>query len=73
LGRKEFQRAFTTARLLLPMSQGDPRRSELLYDLAEAGYALGRTNQARPVVLELLKNFPYSESAAKAKDKWGRQ
>jgi TolA-binding protein len=72
LKRKEYQRTFTTARVLLSANPKDPQRGEVLYDLAQAGYALGKTNQARQAVLELLRDFPFSEPAARAKDQWAR-
>ena len=68
LGRKEFRRAFTTARILLSVSQGDPRRSELLYDLAEAGSGQERPPYG-PVVTGIypgtmltLYDLPYDEA-----------
>ncbi len=72
LQHKEFQRAFTGCRLLAPVAVDDPRRSELLYDTIESGRALGKTDEARHAQAQLLKDFPYSESAAKAKDRWPR-
>ena len=68
LAHKEFQRAFTGCRLLAPVAENEPRQSELLYDTIESGLALGKTDDARRALAQLLKNFPYSESAAKAKD-----
>ncbi len=70
LQHKEFQRAFTGCRLLAPVAENDPRRSELLYVTIEASLALGKTDDAHHAQAQLLKDFPYSESAAKAKDKW---
>ena len=68
LAQKEFQRAFTGCRLLAPVAENEPRQSELLYDTIESGLALGKTDDARRALTQLLKDFPYSESAAKAKD-----
>jgi hypothetical protein len=70
LQRKEFQRAFTGCRLLSPVAENEPRRSALLYATIESGMALGKTDEARQAMAQLLKDFPYSEAAAKAKDKW---
>jgi tetratricopeptide (TPR) repeat protein len=70
MGRKEYQRAFTEGRTLLAVAGGDPRQSEVLYTLVEAGLALGKKEEAQKALGRLLKDFPYSESAAKAKDKW---
>jgi tetratricopeptide (TPR) repeat protein len=73
LAHKEFQRAFTGSRLLAPLAENEPRQSELLYDTIESALALGKTDEARQALGHLLKNFPYSEAAAKAKDKWPHQ
>jgi tetratricopeptide (TPR) repeat protein len=68
LKRKEFQRAFTGCRTLLPLADGDPRQSDILYALVQSSLALGRSGDAQRAVGQLLKDFPYSEAAAKAKD-----
>ena len=73
LAHKEFQRAFTGCRVLAPVAENEPRQSELLYDTIESGLALGKADDARRALAQLLKDFPYSESAAKAKDKWPQQ
>jgi TolA-binding protein len=70
LGRKEFQRAFTDGQTLLAVAGEDPRQSEILYTVVEAGLALGRQEEAQRAIAHLLKDFPYSEAAAKAKDRW---
>lgn len=70
LGRKEFQRAFTEGHTLLALAGGDPRQSEVLYTMVETGLALGKKEEAQKALGRLLKDFPYSEAAAKAKDKW---
>jgi len=71
LKRKEYQRAFTAARTLLAVAENDPRKSNLLYALVEAGLALGKTAEAQQALSQLIKEFPYSEAAARAKDQWG--
>jgi len=73
LAHREFQRAFTGCHLLAPVAENEPRQSELLYDTVESALALGKTDEARRALAQLLKDFPYSESAAKAKDKWPQQ
>lgn len=70
LQRKEFQRAFTSCRLLSAVAENDSRRSELLYATVVSGLALGKTEEARQALAQLLRDFPYSEAAAKAKDQW---
>ena len=73
LKRKEYQRAFVAARMLLPVADGDPRKSSLLHTLVTAGLALGKTTEAQQALTQLLKEFPYSEAAARAKDQWGNR
>jgi tetratricopeptide (TPR) repeat protein len=70
LGRKEFQRAFTDGQTLLAVAGDDPRQSEVLFTVVQTGLALGRQEEAQRALGRLLKDFPYSEAAAKAKDKW---
>ena len=73
MGRKEYQRAFTDGQTLLASAGADPRQSEALYTVVEAGLALGKTEEAQRALARLLKDFPYSESAAKAKDRWSKK
>ncbi len=73
MGRKEFQRAFTDGQTLLALAGGDPRQSEVLYSVVETGLALGKKEEAQKALGRLLKDFPYSEAAAKAKDKWSKK
>ena len=73
LKRKEYQRAFTAARALLVVAPEDPRKSSLLYTLVEAGLVLGKTDEAQRALGQLIKEFPYSEAAARAKDQWGNR
>ncbi len=70
LGRKEFQRAFTTGQRLLIANEGKPHEAELLLAVAEAGFAAGQKATAQAAVAKLLRDYPYSESAARAKEKW---
>jgi predicted negative regulator of RcsB-dependent stress response len=70
LQRKCNRRAAAGATILCRLAGRDPRKSEALYALAEADFALGRPAEGNRIVGELLKAFPYSESAAKAKDQW---
>jgi tetratricopeptide (TPR) repeat protein len=73
MGRKEYRRAFTDGQALLAAAGDDPRQSEVLYTVIESGLALGKNEQAQRALERLLKDFPYSESAAKAKDRWSRK
>jgi tetratricopeptide (TPR) repeat protein len=70
LGRKEFRRAFADGQTLLSVAGEDPRQSEILYALVESGLALGKQEAAQKALGRLLKEFPYSEAAAKAKGRW---
>ena len=67
LARKEFQRAYAHSHRLLPVAENEPRQSEILYNLIESSQALGKAEESRRALSQLLKDFPYSESAAKAK------
>lgn len=71
LSRKEFQRTLLACQRLLQTEAGKPHESELLLDLAEAAFALDKKTEAREAVAKLIRNYPYSESAARAKDRWG--
>jgi tetratricopeptide (TPR) repeat protein len=73
MGRKEYRRAFYDGQALLAAAGDDPRQSEVLYKIVEAGVALGRNEDAQRALGRLLKEFPYSESAAKAKDRWNKK
>ena len=70
LAHKEFQRAFTGCRWLTPLAEQAPGQSELLYDTVAAGLAVGKPDEAGRALAQLLKDFPYSEAAAKAKALW---
>jgi outer membrane protein assembly factor BamD (BamD/ComL family) len=70
MGRKELQRAFYDGQTLLAVAGADPRQSEILYTEVETGQALGKKDAAQKALGHLLKDFPYSEAAAKAKDQW---
>ena len=70
LKQKEFRRAFTGCQRLLPVAENDPQQSRVLFATVESGLASGKIEEARRALARLLKEFPYSESAAKAKDRW---
>jgi hypothetical protein len=73
LGRKEFQRALMDGQTLLKVAGDDPRQSEILFTVVETGLALGKEQEAQRALDHLLKDFPYSEAAAKAKDRWTKR
>jgi hypothetical protein len=70
MGRKEFQRALADGETLLAVAGDDPRQSEVLSAVVTASLALGKNEDAQRALGHLLKDFPYSEAAAKAKDRW---
>jgi hypothetical protein len=70
MGRKEFQRALIDGETLLAAAGDDPRQSEVLFAVVETSLALGKKEDAQRALGHLLKDFPYSEAAAKAKDRW---
>lgn len=70
LKQKEFGRAFELCRALSNVAGRDPRKASLLRGLVESGLALGKNAEVQQALRELLKTFPYSEAAAKAKEQW---
>jgi tetratricopeptide (TPR) repeat protein len=70
IGRQEYPAAFACCRRLLKAAETDARRPDLLYDLIEVALALGRRQDAEDAYRQLLKDHPYSEAAARAKEKW---
>lgn len=66
--RKDPGPALSRSRLLLAGAPPDGRRAELLLIAAKALLLAGRREQAAEVVSKLLRDHPYSESAALARD-----
>jgi hypothetical protein len=71
LARKELPVARQQCLALLRVATADTDRAALLYQLAELEFALGREAGAREAIQQLLRDHPYTEHAARAKDKWG--
>jgi predicted negative regulator of RcsB-dependent stress response len=63
------QAAYLWAKRLLPVITSGGR-SELLYHLTDLALAQNDNDLAHKALSELLKKHPYSEEAAKAKEKW---
>ena len=61
--------AYLWAKRMLPVIT-DEGRSELLFRLADLAQAQGDADLQKKVLTELLQKHPYSEEAAKAKQKW---
>ena len=73
LARKEYGMALARCTALLRVASTDTDRAELLYHHIEINLALGRAAVARETLATLLKDHPYTESAARAKDKWSER
>jgi len=71
LGRKEYPRALTRCTQTLNVAIVDTHRADLLYGLAQACEGLGKSDDLRNALKKLVDEFPYSEAAAKARDKYG--
>ncbi len=65
--RQEYQRTWLLSQRLLPQARGHPRESEWLLAAFTAGSALDKTAEVRQIRERLLREFPYSEAAARAK------
>lgn len=70
-GRGENVMALGICRRLLAAAPADPRRPELLLAAAATCRDLKRETECRELVAQLLKDHPYSEAAALAKDRLG--
>ena len=71
LGRKEYPVAAACCQRLLHVASVDTHQASLVYFLIEASLATNQKDLAAELLAKLLKEHPYSEAAAKAKDKWG--
>jgi tetratricopeptide (TPR) repeat protein len=69
-GRKEFDFARQHCHRMLKVAPMGRARAKILYTLAEVDFALGLEDEARSAVNKLLKEHPYSEAAAFAKDRF---
>jgi tetratricopeptide (TPR) repeat protein len=70
-GRGEYLMALGVCRRLLAAAPADPRRSDLLLVAAQVCRDLKRDSECRKLLAQLLKEHPYSEAAALAKDRFG--
>jgi hypothetical protein len=71
IGRRDFTRAYVLGRRLFQNTESDTTRAALLYRLAESAFGVKANTEAIEAGRKLLKEFPYSESAARAREKWG--
>lgn len=72
MARKEFAPALARCRALLALAEIDNDRADTLGQLIEIQLALADRAAAGEAFAKLVKEFPYTEAAARAKDKWGR-
>jgi tetratricopeptide (TPR) repeat protein len=70
LARQEHAAARQQCLALLSVATAENDRAQLLYHLAETEYALGRQDAGKAAWQKLVKEHPYTEAAARAKDKW---
>jgi len=70
LARGETRRALAHCQRRARGAAEHPQAPELYYALAEAGFAAGQPAPAQAAVRKLLREFPYSEAAARAKEAW---
>ncbi len=73
IAQKEFRRALLWSRRLLPLAETDSRKSEILAAMTEIYLATDQLAEATTTYHQLLKNHPYSEAAARAKDRWAER
>ncbi len=71
LGRKEYPLALARCQRLLYSATVDTHRADVLYCLILTELALGQRDAAQETLTKLLKDHPYSEATARAKDRWG--
>ncbi len=71
LGRQEYRRALTLAERLGPVATGESDHAMLLYYLTDIQRHLGQNSAADEALAQLLAQHPYSEAAARAKERWG--
>lgn len=71
LGRNDFTRAYYLSRRLYQNGDSDSNRPALLYKLAESAFRMKANDEAQEALRKLYKEFPYSEAAARAREKWG--
>jgi outer membrane protein assembly factor BamD (BamD/ComL family) len=68
MARKEWPRALARCQRLLPVAVNDNFQAELLFDMMKIQRALGLPQAAAGTLARLLKEHPYSEAAAHAKE-----
>ena len=70
IARQEFARALLRCQRLLVIASADNLRAEALFHLVEVERELQLTGRAGQTLQQLLTQYPYSEFAARAKERW---
>ena len=70
IARQEFARALLRCQRLLTVTNDDNLRAEALFHLVEVERALQLDALAGKALQRLLTQHPYSEFAARAKERW---
>jgi len=71
LGRHDYTRAYTLSRRLYQNCEPGPNLPALLCKLADSAFRMKEKEEAGEALHRLYKEFPYSEAAARASEKWG--
>jgi len=70
-GRKEYPFAFWRCHRLLNAIPMNEKRADVLFELIVVSKLMERDDFAGETLKKLLDEHPYSEAAARAKDRWG--
>ncbi len=73
MGRKEYPLALARCILLLNAGTTGENQAQLLFFMASIYEAMGQKDGAAKALDRLLKHHPNSESAARAKERFGRR
>jgi|GEM_PF-2164241 len=68
--RDDTQVAYLLAKRLLPFLTMPSTRSDLLFHVTDLAFLQQDKKFAQKALTELIQNYPYSEAAAQAKQKW---
>jgi predicted negative regulator of RcsB-dependent stress response len=71
--RGEYERALWRYRRVLLVAGHDDLRANVLFRLVEVQAALNDNEAAERTLGELFRHYPYSEAAARAKERWGKR
>ncbi|MFZ4394314.1 MAG: PA14 domain-containing protein [Kiritimatiellia bacterium] len=71
LGRNDYTRAYYLSRRLYQNCEPGPNLPALLCKLADSAFRMKEKEEAGEALQRLHKEFPYSEAAARAREKWG--